>query len=464
MSHRRILAVAFLAVAAAWGQSPTVQVRWSLDQRLGPLDIGRFALGQGGLSEEPMWADRVAEIRVLRPRLIRLFLQEYFDPLPAPDRYHWKTMDESVDLIRKTGAGPLMCIAFKPKVLFPKIDQKIVEPADWAAWEKLIYTMVRHYQERGSGIRYWEISNEPDIGENGGCPYLFTPENYPRYYERTAAAILRADPDARVGGPALANPESPILPALLDHCVARKIPLHFISWHIYNNDPLRIRATIDRKKALLQKYPAIRAETILNEWNMSLREPPLDPRFQPCFVAEVAYQMKEAGLDYSCYYHIRDYHVSTERFAGFMSPAGTALMTRWWNRTGQFDGLFDFQKRARPSYFLFKLLARLEGERLPVESSNAAVHGLAAHDEKLQSYNLLLWNFSKSPARVELTIAGVPAALSARRLVLDAAGPSDDENARLRPQDAVEVSAGRSPSVIDLEPYGVTFWSLEPRR
>jgi len=39
--------------------------------------------GQGGLSKEPMWEDRLTEIRALRPRLIRLFIQEYFDLLPA---------------------------------------------------------------------------------------------------------------------------------------------------------------------------------------------------------------------------------------------------------------------------------------------------------------------------------------------------------------------------------------------
>ena len=30
-----------------------------------------------------MWEDRLTEIRALRPRLIRLFIQEYFDLLPA---------------------------------------------------------------------------------------------------------------------------------------------------------------------------------------------------------------------------------------------------------------------------------------------------------------------------------------------------------------------------------------------
>jgi hypothetical protein len=73
------------------------------------------------------------------------------------------------------------------------------------------------------------VSNEPDIGENGGCPYRFQPDSYTRYYARTVRAILRADPEARVGGPALANLNSPILPALLDFCQREKQPLHFIS-------------------------------------------------------------------------------------------------------------------------------------------------------------------------------------------------------------------------------------------
>jgi hypothetical protein len=103
---------------------------------------------------------------------------------------------------------------------------------------------------------------------------------------------------------------------------------------------------------------------------MALRDPPTDPRFQPCYLTEVAYQMKSAGLDYSCYYHIRDWYVSFEQFAPFMSERGTAFMTRWWNRMPQFDGLFDYQNTIRPAYFAFKLLARLEGDRHPVTSSS----------------------------------------------------------------------------------------------
>lgn len=457
-----LLPLALAAAASAQERSARVTVH--LDRNLGPIEMDRFALGQGGLSDEPMLAGRVAEVRALNPRLIRLFLQEYYDLLPAPGRYHWTTLDAAVDQILATGAKPLMCIAFKPRTLFPRIDQDIVEPDSYPAWEELVYNLVRHYQERGAGIRYWEVSNEPDIGENGGCPYRFQPDSYARYYAHTVRAVLRADPEARVGGPALANPNSPILPALLDFCQREKQPLHFISWHIYSSDPLRIRRTIDRARALLARYPGLRAETFLDEWNMSLSDPVLDPRFQPCYLAEVAWQMREAGLDYSCYYHIRDYHVEPEKFARFMSPAGTALMTKWWNQTSQFDGLFDFQNRVRPAYFTFRLLARLTGDRLALESSDTLVHGFASHDQGLRRSSVLLWNFSPSPATVELVLSGLERKLSGRRLTLDAVHPGDDENDRLRPAGPVAFEPPQAGMKLQLDPYGVTFMYLDRGR
>src|SRR5205807_9510422 len=123
----------------------------------------------------------------------------------------------------------------------------------------------------------------------------------------------------------------------------------------------RVRETIAYVKDLLKESPEPKPETVLNEGNMTLRNPPLDPRFQPCYLTEVIWQMKEAGLDWSCYYHIRDYHVRYEQFEPFFSPQGNAFMTRWWNRMPQFDGLFDYQNHVRSAYFAFKLPSRLAG-------------------------------------------------------------------------------------------------------
>src|SRR4029077_3371819 len=104
---------------------------------------------------------------------------EYFDLLPKRGQYHFETLDRSVDTILKTGAKPLMCICFKPRVLFPDINHDVVEPNDYEEWERLISNLVKHYRDRppqgAAGIRFWEVANEPDIGESGGCPYRFQP-------------------------------------------------------------------------------------------------------------------------------------------------------------------------------------------------------------------------------------------------------------------------------------------------
>ena len=142
-----------------------------------PMEIGRYALGQGGLSDRPIFDSHVDAIRSLHVKLIRLFVQEYFDLYPKRGVYHWDTLDKAVETIPETGAKPLMSICLKPRL-----------PTSYAEWEELIYQMVRHYnvQEKAC-IRYWDVFNEPDIGEDGGCPSRFTAESYARYYAHTAA-------------------------------------------------------------------------------------------------------------------------------------------------------------------------------------------------------------------------------------------------------------------------------------
>ena len=461
----RFVALAMTAAAATVSApAQTRQATLTLDfsKNLGPAQMDHISLGQGGLSPDPMWDNRIAEIRALHPRLIRLFVQEYFDVMPAIGKYHFETLDRSVDEIVQAGAIPLMTIAIRPKVLYPKIDQDIVDPTDYGEWATLISAMVEHYKQRVRSGIYWEVGNEGDIGESGGSPYHFTQENYVRYYRHTVAAILKADPTAHVGGPALAGSKSPILPALLDAADQDRLPLSFVSWHIYNSDPKAVQDTIRYVKSLLAKHPSLHPETILDEWNMALTVPPTDPRIQPAFIAESAWRMKESGLDYSCYYHIRDYHVDRDRFAIYTSSGGASFMASWWNRMPQYSGLFDFQNVMRPAYFSFELLARLTGDRLEASSTDDSVHAFLTFDKDYDYYSLMFWNFSAMPVNVTLNLQSLPGTLTAHRHELDATVPSEDENARLHPLEDVTLTLTAAPAQIHLEPYGIQFWSLEP--
>ena len=55
-------------------------------------------------------------------------------------------------------------------MLYPKVDQNIVDPTDYAKWEQLIFQLASHYKQKGLTGLYWEVGNEGDIGESGGSP------------------------------------------------------------------------------------------------------------------------------------------------------------------------------------------------------------------------------------------------------------------------------------------------------
>ena len=426
----------FAAVLALSGctQSPhsdagSAALTVDISHSTGPINLTRFALGQGGLSDQPMFDSEADQVRQLHTQTIRLFVQGYFDLYPAHGKYHWTTLDKSIETILATGAKPLMCLCFKPKVLFPKVDDKIVQPNSYTEWEQLIEHLVRHCNvEKKYGIQYWEVGNEVDIGESGGSPYKFTPDEYTQFYKHTADAILQADPQAKVGGPALANYHSPIGTALIKYCGQGKAPLSFFSWHIYNSHPDVYVKSIRMFKSELARYPRLnQVEMVIDEWNMSLSNPDLNPYFQPAFLLQTTNDFLNEGLSRSAYYHIRDYYVDPKLFAPFMSPQGTKFMAHWWNTMPQYDGLFDQQGRVRPAYFAFKLLSLMRGERLQITGTKPGVGAIASRSGPW--INLVFWSFpqdEKSPGTATVTVDLSPASKGRVRLVR--LNPSDPVN------------------------------------
>ena len=96
-----------------------------------------------------------------------------------------------------------------------------------------------------------------------------------------------------------------------------------------------------------------------------------------------------------------------------------------------------------------------------MESGDASVHGFASWDPKLLTYNVLLWNYSDTPAQLDLAIEGATTDLTLRQLFLDAAAASDDENIRLRPLPARHLKQGEMRTKVELGAYGISFLALE---
>src|SRR5579864_4858939 len=169
--------------------------------------------------------------------------------------YSWAILDRIFDTFRAAGVKPLVEIGFMPEALsthpepyrhnFPKgelFTGWAYPPKDYQKWAELVFQLVRHLRERygDEDVKtwLWEVWNEPDIGYWKG-----TPEEYFKLYDFSVDAVLRALPEARIGGPDTTGPASPksaeFLRLFLEHCAHQKnfangktgSRLDFISFH-----------------------------------------------------------------------------------------------------------------------------------------------------------------------------------------------------------------------------------------
>ncbi|MBE7499129.1 MAG: hypothetical protein HS113_02230 [Verrucomicrobiales bacterium] len=399
-----------------------VRLRVDFDQADGAWDMPALALGQGGLQSDPMIRAHIKELRQLRPRTIRLFLSEYYRILPARDTYDWTRLDAELEAVRDTGARSILALAMKPPVLYPVVDHFVVHPNDYDAWERLCEALARHTREAGFNVAAWEVANEPDIGESGGTPHFFrSAADYNRFYTHTVAGVLRGDPAAQVGGPAVASADSFLVEGLIEHCATRGVPLHFLSWHLYSDSPAAHAGNIAKQRGRLAKFPQLGdVKLFISEWNMDLMRPNLAPGFQPCFILETTRRYAEAGLDMAAYYHIRDCFVDPSEF-DWMSPGGRRFMAHWWNTMPQYSALFDHHGRVRPAWYVFRLLGQLDGARYPVTGEQAAVRAIAGDGDGYK--HVIVWRFEGTgpdALDVRLELAGV-AGRNARIVRLDPA-------------------------------------------
>lgn len=344
---------------------------------LGPLEMWRHGLGIGGINTQPI-PDRVVEgTRRLRPRLIRIFIQQFFDVYPETGRFDWSRLDRYLDALDRTGAKIVAAIAIKPGPLFDVIDHAQWRPSDVAEWQEVIRHLVRRYSVERDLISHWEIGNETDIGEAGGSPYLITdPAEYAEFYTFTAAAVREAAPHVKVGGTAACWVTNQPLPGFIAHCAATHVPLDFISWHLYNDDWTRHADGVREGRRMLAQLPAPRPEMMVTEWNKSfdtysVPDQAVDPR-RAALVAASILAMQEENLDWSFYYHLWDQYVDVADFEPFFSAAGLDNMYRHWNEVPHRFGIFSESGQVRPQYFVYQLLGLMTGRRISAK--------MASHD------------------------------------------------------------------------------------
>ncbi len=169
--------------------------------------------------------------------------------------YDWSINDRIFETYLQRGLKPYAQIGFMPEALStrpdiyrhnPPVHERVTgdggenfPPKDYAKWGELSYQWVKHCVDKyGKGEVekwYWEVWNEPNIGYWKGSH-----EDYFKLYDYAVDGVRRALPTARVGGPETAGgPGGKFLEEFLNHCAhgtnyvsgKQGSPLDFVSFH-----------------------------------------------------------------------------------------------------------------------------------------------------------------------------------------------------------------------------------------
>jgi xylan 1,4-beta-xylosidase len=378
--------------------------------------------------------------------------------------YNWTILDRIFDTYREFGITPYVEIGFMPKVLSthpepyrhhyprgPLFTGWSYPPKNYDEWAELVYRWVWHSIRRYGREQVkswdWEVWNEPDIGYWHG-----TLAEYCKLYDYTAAAVKRALPEARVGGPATTGPTSAraagFLKGFLEHCMAgrnyasgaRGAPLDFISFHAKGRTRIEDGqvlmnighnlSDVDHGFSIIASFTKLRRlPVVISESDPegcaacdAVTHPQNGYRNTSQYASYEA-QLLQGELALAARYHINLDGAVTWAFTFPGHP--------------YFVGFRSFTTHGidKPLMNVFRMFGMMAGNRVEAKSSGAIpiedllrmrpgtapdINTMAAREGN--EVSILVWNYDdsariKPPAEVEVTVTGLPRA--ARRVLLE---------------------------------------------
>jgi xylan 1,4-beta-xylosidase len=251
-------------------------------------------------------------------------------------------------------------------------------PKDYGRWGELVYQWVKHCVERFGRAEveqwYWEVWNEANIGYWRG-----TPDEFLRLHDVAIDAVRRALPTARVGGPDVAGSGGQFMQRFLEHVVRGKnyatgatgTPHDFVSFHAkgaptYVDGHVRMGIsaqlrTIDQGFARIAAFPELKQIPIVIGES--------DPEgCAACQGPQLAYRNGTMFSSYTAAVFARK-HLLAEKHG--VNLVGALTWAFEFEDQPYFAGFRALATNGidLPVLNAIRMMARMTGRRLPVESS-----------------------------------------------------------------------------------------------
>jgi xylan 1,4-beta-xylosidase len=330
--------------------------------------------------------------------------------------YNFSYIDQIYDGLLENGVRPFVELSFMPKKLAAEqIEQSfwyrpnVSPPKDWDKWSDMVSHFAQHLVDR-YGIEevsqwYFEVWNEPNLDFWAGKP---AEETYYHLYDITSLALKSVSPRLRVGGPATA--QAAWVDRFVRHDVENKIPVDFVSTHVYGNDSAKdvfgTEEDVPRTRMVCRAAQKVHDQVaaslrpdlpiVWSEYNASYKNEPAvtDSIFMGPWLADTIRQC-DGLMQVMAYWTFSDVFeeqgVVKQPFYG-----GYGLLAE--------DGL------PKPSFNAFKLLHRLGDIRLLADTDSAMDTRRPDGTLVIAAWNLFLPEEAGQSKTITLVFKGLPGA------------------------------------------------------
>jgi xylan 1,4-beta-xylosidase len=311
--------------------------------------------------------------------------------------YNWTILDRIFDTYLERGVRPYVQIGFMPKDLSTtpepyqhkwtpraRYDEIYTgwayPPKDYRKWAELVFQWTKHCVEKYGRAEveswFWEVWNESNIGYWRG-----TPEEFRKLHDYAIDAVRRALPMAKVGGPDTAGSGGRFTREFIEHCLRGTnyatgrigTPLDFVSFHAKGaptttNGHVRMGIanqlrTIEDGFRIVASYPELKGKPIV------IGE--CDPEgCAACQGPQLAYRN---GTMYSSYTAASFARIHDLADKHGVNIEGALTWAFEFEDQPYFAGFRSLASNGidKPVLNVFRLFAKMSGQRLAVESDGA---------------------------------------------------------------------------------------------
>lgn len=154
--------------------------------------------------------------------------------------YNWGNIDKVYDFLLAIGLKPFVELNPMPKALASgtqtmfAYEMNVTPPNNYSEWEELIkkfaIDVTNRYGLKEVESWYFEVWNEPNLS----AFWAGSREEYFKLYQYSAKALKFVTKNIKIGGPSTSKANW--INEMIDYCKTKKVPLDFISTHLYPQD------------------------------------------------------------------------------------------------------------------------------------------------------------------------------------------------------------------------------------